>query len=288
MAGDWIKWTKGLASKREIVLVASRLKRDRDEIAGKLMRLWEWCDDNFSENDVDSVSLDVSLKLGDTAFGFVDALCGLPGLAEALASPDVRWIEARSGGRVVFPNLARHNGTSAKERLLERDKKRKQRASKEKLSLNSGDKIGTREEKRREESSNEDSKARAGPTIEAFEIWWRIYPRHVKKPKAFEAWKKTIAIIRQRNDWPADGTAESWLNQATKEFSQSVEGRGDFCPHPTTWLNAGRFDDDRKEWHRDSGTSVSKNNTRQHSANPGISRGNEEEWAERFQAAEAG
>ena len=130
MAGDWIKWTKGLAFRREVLIIASRLDRDNFSIAGRLMHLWEWCDSNFSETDVDEMSLDVSLKIGDKPFEFVDALCGLPGLAETLASPDVRWIEARSGGRIVFPNLARHNGTSAKVRASEADKKRRQRKDK--------------------------------------------------------------------------------------------------------------------------------------------------------------
>lgn len=159
MAGDWIKWCKGLASRREVVVLASRLGRDRHEIAGRLMVLWEWCDDNVTESDADGVSLDVSLILGDKAAAFVDALLGLPGMAESLASPDVRWIEFRSGGRCVFPNLARHNGTSAKTRAYEARKKAKQRQSSQDaspdLSRKDGDISGTREEKRRIEKKKD-------------------------------------------------------------------------------------------------------------------------------------
>jgi hypothetical protein len=157
MAGDWIKWTKGLAKRREVIVIASRLQKTRQEIAGRLMELWEWCDDNICVSDVPDMSLDVSLILGDKPFDFVDALLGLPGMAEAMSSPEVKWLDCRSGGRIVFPNLARHNGTSAKTRAYETSKKQKQRQEKvnvpgnvPKVSPKTRDKTGTREEKRRE------------------------------------------------------------------------------------------------------------------------------------------
>ena len=174
MAGDWIKWVKGLARRREVVVIASRLNRDRHEVAGRLMTLWEWCDDNIAVSDVPDLSLDVSLILGDKPFEFIDALLGLPGMAEALSSPDVRWLEARSGGRIVFPNLARHNGTSAKTRAYETSKKQKQRSGKKsspknvpEMSPKNGDKTGTREEKRRDidlekKNAGEDPDSQAG------------------------------------------------------------------------------------------------------------------------------
>lgn len=132
MAGDWIKWCKGLARKREVVVLSSMLDRGRHEIAARLMELWEWLDDNTSESDIDDEE-NVSLILGDKPTAFVDALLGLPGMAEAMASPEVRWLEPRSGGRIVFPNLARHNGTSAKTRAYEQSKKRKQRSRDRKI-----------------------------------------------------------------------------------------------------------------------------------------------------------
>ena len=179
MAGDWIKWVKGLAKKREVVILASRLRRDRHEIAGRLMELWEWCDDNIGTDDLSDLSPDVSLVLGDSPFEFVDALLGLPGMAEAMSSSEIKWLECRSGGRVVFPNLARHNGTSAKTRAYETNKKQKQRANKKtvpavvpKVSPISGDKIGTREEKKREELINthtpREEEARSPPMAESF------------------------------------------------------------------------------------------------------------------------
>jgi len=157
MAGDWIKWSKGLASRREVVLVAAKLGLDRHDVAGRLMVLWEWADDNIPDSDIDDLSLDASLSLGDKAFSFIDALVCFPGFADALASSEVRWLTARSSGRIAFPHFGRHNGTTAKTRALESRKKQRQRAKGKKsspeTSRNQRDNNGTREE-RREESNN--------------------------------------------------------------------------------------------------------------------------------------
>ncbi|WP_425618110.1 hypothetical protein NA78x_001805 [Anatilimnocola sp. NA78] len=139
--------------------MASLLKRDRREIAGRLMELWEWCDDNLSEADFEPNG-DASLTIGDNAFEFLDEIVALPGFAAAMASPNVRWLIASENGRLTFPHLARNNGITAKSRLYESARKSKQRNSLSQNSRdNAGTETGTREEKseRREEKiSNRD------------------------------------------------------------------------------------------------------------------------------------
>lgn len=128
MAGDWIKWTVGLAGKREVRVIASRLQRDRHEVAGRLMALWEWLDENLSDADIDPESGDASLLIGEEWKAHLDEIAGLPGFAEVLASDAVRWIDpARSAGRVTFPRLGRHVGKLAKTRCMEQRKKSRQR-----------------------------------------------------------------------------------------------------------------------------------------------------------------
>lgn len=134
MAGDWIEWSKGLASRREVVVLAAKLGRDRHEIAGRLMVLWEWADENIPDEDIDPHTGDASLFLGDKPFDFLDALLGLPGFADAMASPEVCWLTARSGGRLSFPKFGRHNGTTSKTRALSRKKKQGQRAVSQNMS----------------------------------------------------------------------------------------------------------------------------------------------------------
>lgn len=157
MAGDWIKWAKGLTRKREVVVLASKLGRDRREIAGRLMELWEWCDENLSEADFDETG-HASLIIGDNCPDFVDETVGLKGFAAAMASPEVAWLVLGDGGRVTFPNFANHNGKPAKTRLLEQKKKARQRAMSPKCPDDNGTKRGTRgeESERREENSNRD------------------------------------------------------------------------------------------------------------------------------------
>lgn len=149
MAGDWIQWTKGLAKKREVVILAARFARDRREVAGRLMELWEWCDDNIPHSEFDEEG-NVSLYLGDNCPAFIDSILELPGLAAALATAEIAWLKFEPGGRVTFVNLGRHNGSTAKTRGLEARKKARQRAA----SRKSPDyvPIGAGLEERREES----------------------------------------------------------------------------------------------------------------------------------------
>jgi uncharacterized protein YdaU (DUF1376 family) len=70
---------------------------------------------------------------------------------------------------------------------------------------------------------------------EMFDVFWKVYPRKVSKPKAEELYKKLInnetatheQIIKGLNNYLADLKTKDWLNPA----------------HPTTWLNAGRWED---------------------------------------------
>lgn len=122
-------------------------------------------------------------------------------MAEALASPGVGWIEFRSGGRCVFPALARHNGTSAKTRAYEARKKADQRkkakqvpdAMSPKVSPKIMDKTGTREEREKSNNSSTETtsppKSRAGP----FDPHAVPIPKELDMPGFREAWTEWIA-----------------------------------------------------------------------------------------------
>lgn len=79
-----------------------------------------------------------------------------------------------------------------------------------------------------------------------FDQWWSVYPRKVGKGAAQKSYEKAISHIRAtRTDDP-----HAWLLDVTREFAASDKGRsGEFCPHPATWLNQHRYDDDTSTWY---------------------------------------
>jgi 5-methylcytosine-specific restriction endonuclease McrA len=70
---------------------------------------------------------------------------------------------------------------------------------------------------------------------DAFEKFWSAYPRKAgSKQKAFEAFKKV--------DTPLDILLDAIENQ--KRSAQWSKDNGQFIPHPTTWLNGKRWEDE--------------------------------------------
>lgn len=179
MAGDWIKWTKGLTTRIEVLRMAGLVRLRPDEVAGKLMRLWEWCDDNIprdAEDENGTAVIEMSPADGDN-MSFIDSLVGSDGFAQAMLT--VRWIEF-TGGHVRLPNFFRHNGDTAKTRARNarnQKKKRGEECFKEPTSLHHvvtemspqmspprGDILVAREEESREEVTH-NKKARAKPFL---------------------------------------------------------------------------------------------------------------------------
>lgn len=70
--------------------------------------------------------------------------------------------------------------------------------------------------------------------ITAFSEFWITYPRRVGKEAAKKAWMKSIKITKSRT-----------IIEGAKRFSEEVrESDPQFTPHPATWLNQGRWDDE--------------------------------------------
>ena len=102
MAGEWIKWTKGLTRKREVLAISARVGCSPQQAAATCMEVWEWADDQTADGRIDHVDLAV---MGRTLG------CGESFL---LAMVKVGWLLEESGG-VRFVNFTRHNGASAVE-----------------------------------------------------------------------------------------------------------------------------------------------------------------------------
>ncbi len=111
----WIKWTKGLTRKREVLLIAQRLGVPPTLAAALCMLVWEWADDNTADG-----------CLRGFAPAMISAAVGAPGIAEAMADADVGWL-LDTGDACIFANYERHNGQSAKKRDLAARRKRRER-----------------------------------------------------------------------------------------------------------------------------------------------------------------
>ena len=69
-----------------------------------------------------------------------------------------------------------------------------------------------------------------------FELFWNEYPRKVGKTNAYKSWDKQNL----------DSLSEKIIKKV-KEYKNNQQWQkenGQFIPHPTTWLNQGRWEDE--------------------------------------------
>lgn len=196
--------------------LASLLKMDRLSVVGRLYAFWSWADKHAVDGRVDGAASHV-----------VDAVVQQDGFAAALEA--VNWLVI-ADGNLTLPRHERHNGESAKERSLKNQRQARWRDKKlvdAKPSTSSSTEPSTREEKRR-----------VTPIVpEIFLQFWTAYPRKESKARALEAFKK-ISFV--------NGDFEKLLAalEAAKGSDQWRRDGGKFIPHPATWLNDRRFEDE--------------------------------------------
>lgn len=88
----------------------------------------------------------------------------------------------------------------------------------------------------------------------ACENIYLAYPRKVGKQDAIRAIEKTVAGLVESKRFESEDGAAEWLHGRVAKFAQSPAGQaGEYTPHPATWFNKGRFDDDDAEWSRRNG-----------------------------------
>lgn len=233
MAGDWIKMRCALPEDPAVLLMAAELAMDSYGVIGRLHRVWSWFDQQ-SRNGHAPVTL----------ISHIDTLAGVTGFVDALKK--ARWLTV-TNDEMVIPNFDRHNGQTAKQRALATKRKQKERVTK--ASRKSRDKSVTREEKRREDINTPIVPKGKRVCCALFDTFWSIYPAKVGKDKARPAWVRAVSRCVSRFDDSA--AAEAFIVERAEAFSKSPVGQsGQYCPHPTTWLNGGRYDDDPATWNR--------------------------------------
>lgn len=206
-----------LRSSPKVVRIASALKADgcpdRLRVVGALHAVWSLADEHSADGRLDGYTLET-----------LDDLIGWAGFSSAMK--DVDWLNIDKQG-IEVPRFDEHNGASAKRRAMESERKRRGRCESGQTSASHADKKRTREEKRR-----------VTPIVpETFSKFWNAYPRKTAKPRALKAFEKLQF---------SNGAFQHLLD-ALEVAKGSEEWRregGRFIPHPATWLNDRRFEDE--------------------------------------------
>jgi hypothetical protein len=139
MAGDWIKFELTTMDKPEVCQMADLAGIDPDAVVGKLMRVWGWFDQQTENGNAPSVSK----KL-------LDRSVGVPGFCEHMKS--VGWM-AEADGCISLPHFERHNGKTAKNRLLTAKRVASHKAGNAKGNAPTVTSALPKEEKRREDQN---------------------------------------------------------------------------------------------------------------------------------------
>lgn len=105
MAGDWLKFEINTPEKREVLAMTVELGYDDPDLTvGKLLRVWRW----FDQHTVEGNAMNVTPAL-------FDRLIGVTGITNSMVN--VGWLIINEHG-LTLPNFERHNGKTAKARVL--------------------------------------------------------------------------------------------------------------------------------------------------------------------------
>lgn len=237
MAGDWLKFETNTPEKREVLAMTIELGYDDPDLTvGKLIRVWRWFDQHTVNGNAQSVTP-----------ALLDRLISVTGITQAMAN--VGWMIVTDDG-LVLPNFERHNGKTAKDRVLSA-KRQANHKSNAKGNAESNAVIVTsplpREEKRREdiykgdsvESSSPKNKIIKKPDSVSEQLWsdlkavWKSKRKAITKTaiekvmqeseKAGVGLEVAIRMIVE-NNW--QGCEADWIKNKLKSSpSKTIETR---------------------------------------------------------------
>lgn len=206
MAGDWIKFEKATLDKPEVFEMAGILGIDPDAVVGKLLRVWDWFDDQ-SLDGCAPVTLAAQLNRNTGVTGFVEAM------------QQVGWIVFENN-RLRIPKFERHNGQSAKNRALSAKRMAKTRGKSDAKCYDQSATLNvtpSQPEKRREDKSIRMAK----PSIEEINRYGLTLDPPFTRSEAFHAFYESNGWKVGKNpmkDWKA--TVRTW-QQKDKQSTPS-------------------------------------------------------------------
>lgn len=215
MAGDWIKLQKDTPEKPEVLAIASRLGLDPDAVVGKLVRIWSWFDTHTTDGNASCVT-----------FSFVDRITGVTGFAEQVAL--VGWL-TQDGHFLSLPNFDYHNGETAKQRALGKNRAEKSRSN---AKSNAPSVTESLPEKRREENiENTDMSPAKLPTcptglvIQSYHDHLPTLPtvrlQSEARTKAVSTFWKWVLTSKRADGTPRAETSEQALQWIGEYFNRA-------------------------------------------------------------------
>ena len=221
MAGDWIKVRTNLWDDPRVSRLCDLTGSTEAAVIGALYWLWSAADQHTEDG----------IMRGLTT-GAIDRKTGVKGIGDALC--DIGWLaDHPEGVRII--HFDEHNGTSAKTRAVTAKRVAKHKSLTQAPLADQHETVSSalpREEKRREDTNKPPL-----PPKGEFERFWKAYPRKVGKDaaqRAFDKRRPTAALV---DDMVAAIERQCRSDAWTKDGGQ-------FIPHPTTWLNQGRWNDE--------------------------------------------
>ena len=237
MAGEWIKMRTNLWDDPRISKLCDITDQSEAAIVGGLYWLWAMADEHTESGILPGLTSRA-----------IDRKTGVQGLGQGLV--DIGWLaDHPEGVRIV--GFEEHNGTSAKKRCqtakrVEKHKTGNAEVTQQALANEAESVSGAlpREEKRREEKKEDqkpsspsgDGKPVKPDPLQGFGAFWIKYPRKTAKQDAEKAWAKL------KPDADLQSILITAVDRQAKSLDWTKDG-GKFIPHPATWLNGKRWDD---------------------------------------------
>ena len=114
MAGDWIQITVDLPTKPEVAIIAKLCAIPPDEVVGKLIRFWGWCQRHTADGTLPGLDIATIATSTNLPESFLEALT------------QVKWLEITDAGAII-PKWDTYMSQSAKRRLQARQTMQRRR-----------------------------------------------------------------------------------------------------------------------------------------------------------------
>ena len=244
MAGDWIKFELTTLDKPEVCQIADLADIDPDAVVGKLMRVWGWFDQQTENGNAPSVSK----KL-------LDRLVGVIGFCEHMKS--VAWM-IEVDGVISLPHFDRHNGKTAKNRLLTAKRVANHKASNAKGNGSNVSGALPKEEKRREDQNPISAQEAVDPRMpSAMTLDWvpdekllTTYAFHRGLPLDLFTEEVRIAFTAHYEPQHQVNTQAEWVSMLVKWVNNDKvrAAANNVTPIRQKAVPASEFDDDSTDW----------------------------------------